>query len=486
MSNTLAEGQVLAGKYRVERVLGRGGMGVVVAAHHIHLDERVAIKFLLPEALVNAEATQRFVREARAAVRIKSEHVARVSDVGMLEGGEPYMVMEYLEGSDLADTLRERGALPVEQAVEFVLQASEAIAEAHVLGIVHRDLKPANLFVVRRADGVASVKVLDFGISKVSGPASDGEAHLTRTSAVMGSPLYMPPEQMAASRNVDPRADIWALGAILYELLCCRAAFLGESLPEVCLKIATLPPPPMRDFRADLQPGLEAVVLRCLEKDRERRYDNIAQLAHALLEFAPKRARSSVARISRTFEAAGLGPSSAELEAPHSPRPAHSAAAPAATAAATADSPTAAPWERSAAKPGSGSRAVPAVLAFVGVVGLAAAYMHFRGSPELPVSAVAPTSSVPLAASVPSVTPAAPVVAPVVAPAAPAVAPAVVNSAASASAKPAGASPPNAALRPVAAAARKPATAAVVTPHAAAAPAAPRADTGKNIFEDRN
>src|SRR6478752_489071 len=162
----LNEGEVLAGKYRIERVLGQGGMGIVVAATHLQLGERVALKFLLPEALSNPLAVERFAREARAAVKIKSEHVARVSDVGTLENGAPYMVMEYLDGSDLAAWLTQRGRLPVEQAVEFVLQASEAIAEAHSLGIVHRDLKPANLFVTRRPDGALSVKVLDFGISK--------------------------------------------------------------------------------------------------------------------------------------------------------------------------------------------------------------------------------------------------------------------------------------------------------------------------------
>ena len=299
--------QLLAGKYLVERELGRGGMGVVVAARHIQLDEKVAIKFLLPEAVSNAEVIERFVREARAAVRIKSEHVARVSDVGNLEGGEPYMVMEYLEGSDLAAWLQEQGALPVEQAVEFVLQASEAIAEAHALGIVHRDLKPANLFVVRRADGLLSIKVLDFGISKVSATGASGsDANLTRTAAIMGSPLYMPPEQLVASRGVDARADIWALGVILYELVAGQPPFSGETLTEICSKIAIQAPRAIRDFRADVPLALETILLRCLEKDRERRYPNVAELAHALVAFGPSRSRSSVERITRTIEAAGL------------------------------------------------------------------------------------------------------------------------------------------------------------------------------------
>ena len=196
------EGEILAGKYRVDKVLGVGGMGVVVAAYHIELDQRVAIKFLLPEVLDHGEAVARFAREARAAVKIKSEHVAKVTDVGKLENGAPYMVMEFLDGSDLSQWLTQRGALPVEQACEFVLQACEAIAEAHALGIVHRDLKPGNLFVIRRADGVLSVKVLDFGISKTaSGPGSGSAGAMTKTSALMGSPLYMSPEQMQSSRR---------------------------------------------------------------------------------------------------------------------------------------------------------------------------------------------------------------------------------------------------------------------------------------------
>ena len=331
------EGEVLAGKYRVERVLGRGGMGIVVAAHHLQLDEKVAIKFLLPEAVSNAEVIGRFVREARAAVRIKSEHVARVSDVGTLEDGAPYMVMEYLEGSDLAGWLKEHHVLPIEQAVEFVLQACEAIAEAHALGIVHRDLKPANLFVVRRADGLWSIKVLDFGISKVVAlDASGPDANLTRTTAVMGSPLYMPPEQLAASKTVDARADIWALGVILYELITGEAPFAGETLPEVCIKIAIEAPRGMRDLRADVPQALEAVVLRCLEKERARRYLNVAELALALVDFGPKRARNSVERIARTIQAAGL--SASALSLPGSER---SDAAPA-----TSGVGTDAPWGR--------------------------------------------------------------------------------------------------------------------------------------------
>src|SRR4051812_21122001 len=242
-------------------------MGVVVAAHHLQLDERVAIKFLLPQALESPEAVARFAREARAACKIKSDHVARVTDVGTLESGSPYMVMEYLEGSDLSELVRKRGALPVEETVELVLQACEALAEAHKLGIVHRDLKPANLFCVKRSDGLPYVKVLDFGISKVTNVGASGpDMSMTRTTAVMGSPLYMSPEQMTAAKNVDARTDIWALGVVLYELLSGKVPFHGDTYPELCIKIATQPPPPIREIRPDLPEAVGQVVARCLQK----------------------------------------------------------------------------------------------------------------------------------------------------------------------------------------------------------------------------
>jgi len=290
-----------------------------VAAHHLQLDQRVAIKFLLPEALGNAEVVARFAREARAAVKIKSEHVARVVDVGTLETGAPYMVMEFLQGSDLSSWLAQKGTLSVEQAVEFILQACEAIAEAHGLGIVHRDIKPANLFIVRPADGLYSVKVLDFGISKVGRLEPGFDMAMTKTTAVMGSPFYMSPEQMTSSRDVDARTDIWALGVVLYELLAGTVPFMGEALPEVCVKIATHPPPPLRAFRGDVPGGLEAIILRCLEKDPKRRYAHLAEFAAALAEFGPKRAKASAERILRVIQNAGLA---LDLAIPPSSRPA--------------------------------------------------------------------------------------------------------------------------------------------------------------------
>jgi len=301
------EGDVLVGKYRIERILGEGGMGIVAQAHHLQLDERVAIKFLLPNALENPEVVARFAREARAAVKIKSEHVARVIDVGELDSGAPYMVMEFLKGQDLQVRLRADGALPIENAVEYILQACEAIAEAHALGIIHRDLKPANLFIIRRRDGTESTKVLDFGISKTTGMAGSGpDAAMTSTQSMMGSPLYMSPEQMISARDVDTRTDIWALGVILFELLCARPPFMAESFPQLCIEIAQRPPAALQPLRPDVPPALEAAILRCLEKDREKRYHSVAEMVAALSPFAPARAQASVQRVSRVLAAAGI------------------------------------------------------------------------------------------------------------------------------------------------------------------------------------
>ena len=308
------EGDVLAGKFKIERVIGRGGMGVVVAATHVHLGERVALKFLLPEALHSPEAVERFAREARAAVRIKSEHVARVSDVGTLDNGAPYMVMEFLDGIDLAEWLLRRGPLPIEQAVEFVLQACEALAEAHTLGIVHRDLKPGNLFVIERPDGALAVKVLDFGISKATGLGSSG-ASMTKTSVAMGSPLYMSPEQMQSAKDVDARGDIWALGVLLYELISARTPFPGETMAELVLKIVTGTPVPLAAVCPQSPPALEGVILKCLEKDRGRRYQTIGELAVALVDFAPRRSKTSVRRIANVMQRAGMSASALQVPA---------------------------------------------------------------------------------------------------------------------------------------------------------------------------
>ncbi|MFZ5896537.1 MAG: serine/threonine protein kinase [Myxococcota bacterium] len=289
---------VIAGRYRIVRVLGAGGMGVVVAARHQDLDTLVAIKMLRPEVLSNRDVVARFAAEAKAAVRIKSEHVARVTDVGALPDGAPYMVMEYLEGSDLAALVEQSGPLPIEDAVDYVLQACEALTEAHCLGIVHRDLKPGNLFLTRRADGSEIVKVLDFGISK-SADGAGASASLTGTGAILGSPTYMSPEQLSSSKTVDRRTDIWALGVILHQIISGQLPFRADTLPELFMAIVQNQPPPLRSLRPDVPPGLAAVVLRCLEKDRTRRFENVGELAVALAPFAPPRSRICVERILR-------------------------------------------------------------------------------------------------------------------------------------------------------------------------------------------
>ncbi|HEY2733697.1 MAG TPA: serine/threonine-protein kinase [Polyangiales bacterium] len=298
------EGATLSGRYLLGRTLGAGGMGVVIAARHLDLDEWVAIKFLLPEVAQGAEAVGRFAREAWAASKIKSEYVARVNDVGRLPSGAPYIVMEYLEGLDLAAMLHSRGPLPIEQAVEFVLQACEGIAEAHALGIVHRDLKPSNLFCWRRSDGLLAVKVLDFGISKITQPIAAGaDLRITATATTVGSPLYMSPEQMSSAKVADARADVWALGVILQELITGTVPFCAASLPELAIKIATERPQSLRARREDVPKALERVLLRCLEKERDRRYASVAELARALAPFGPARARAPAERAERVLRA---------------------------------------------------------------------------------------------------------------------------------------------------------------------------------------
>jgi serine/threonine-protein kinase len=277
-------GEILHGKYRVERVIGQGGMGAVVSATHLQLEQTVAIKFLYTHAQNHPEALARFQREARAAVKLKSEHVARVIDVGQLEAtGAPFIVMEFLEGQDLADVILARGSLPSHEAVSFVLQACEAVGEAHTLGIVHRDLKPKNLFLTTTAKGLPLVKVLDFGISKLM---TGDDLSLTRTQTVIGSPNYMSPEQLRSARDVDQRADIWALGAILYELLTAHVPFPAETVTQLTAMVIADPPTPIESYRTDLTDGLKAVVAKCLAKARDDRYATVEELATALLPFA--------------------------------------------------------------------------------------------------------------------------------------------------------------------------------------------------------
>jgi serine/threonine protein kinase len=291
---------IVAGKYRVERMLGEGGMGVVVAARHLELDQPVAIKFLLPQIAEQASSAERFRREAKAAARIKSEHVCRVLDVGTLESGVPYMVMEYLEGCDLSSEVSFRGRLPAAEAIDYVLQACEAVAEAHAAGIVHRDLKPENLYLARRPDGTRAVKVLDFGVSK-SLLEGAGHLKLTRTASIVGSPLYMSPEQLDAAKDVDVRADIWALGTILYELMTGRTPFAADSIPQLVAAVLHSAPPTFAALGVTAPGGLEPAVLKALEKERNNRFSTVADFARGIAPFAPPHAAVSASRIARVL-----------------------------------------------------------------------------------------------------------------------------------------------------------------------------------------
>jgi serine/threonine protein kinase len=329
-------GTVLAGKYRIGPVLGRGGMGMVAFAHHLQLKQPVAIKFLHPFVGHDGDAVTRLLREAQAAARLRSEHVARVLDVGASGNGTPFIVMEHLEGQDVASLLR-AGPVPPSTAVDIVVQACEALAEAHALGIVHRDLKPSNLFVTRRLDGSTLVKVLDFGISKttvdtdagvpdtqvIQGDAIDTqrsgddaggddvivppppaaawiEPGATRTEAVMGTPGYMSPEHMRSSKHVDARTDVWSIGVVLYELLAGRRPFLADTRVALRTLVEAAPLPPLPP---SVSTGLARAVARCLVKDPADRFPDVAALTAALAPFAPApdEVQAAAARMARVL-----------------------------------------------------------------------------------------------------------------------------------------------------------------------------------------
>jgi serine/threonine-protein kinase len=282
-------GELLDGKYSLTRVIGEGGMGVVYEAVHVRLGQRVALKMLLPEIAARPDVVARFEREARAAVRLSGPHVARVLDVVTLPDGRPYMVMEYLEGRDLAAELAERGPLPIHEAVGYLLQACEGMAEAHRIGTVHRDLKPGNLFLNVQGGGRA-VKVIDFGISKI---ADETQVSVTATFSALGTALYMSPEQVRSAKNVDGRSDVWSLGVILYELLAGKPPFEGENVPTVVAAIIADPPAPLRERRPEVPLALEAAVLKALCKNRDERFQDTAAFAAAIERFRDPAALSA-------------------------------------------------------------------------------------------------------------------------------------------------------------------------------------------------
>ncbi|MDI1444318.1 serine/threonine-protein kinase [Polyangium sp. 6x1] len=304
-------GEVIAGKYRVEREIGRGGMGLVLLAMHVDLEQPVAVKVLHEHSAYDDGAIARFIREARAAGKIQSEHVARVMDAGLLPEGGAYIVMELLDGKDLADVLHDEGALDVAVAVKHLLEACDAVAAAHAVGIVHRDLKPANLFLARKPDETQIVKVLDFGVSKMVLPnAPTAVSGLTQSGQIFGSPSYMAPEQLRSATDVDARADIWSLGVVLYELVTGRLPFPARTMADMMAAVVRDPPQPLAEVRADAPPELEAILMRCLEKEPSDRYSSVGELARALAPLSPGN-EALVARIERVSarSAAGGAPS---------------------------------------------------------------------------------------------------------------------------------------------------------------------------------
>ena len=292
-------GDMLAGKYRLEGVLGEGGMGVVFVGVHASLDERVAIKVLHPKRASDPQIVTRFVREAKTGFKLRSEHAVRTLDVGVHatpSGDLPYIVMELLDGQDLSHLIDSSGAVPIPQAVGLVLQACEALASAHALGIVHRDLKPSNLFLIDGPDGKPFLKVLDFGISKMN-EVADAARSVTTTDAVLGSPGYMPPEQMRASRDVDARADIWSLAMVLWEMLVGKPMFASDTFPEMCAKVLHGDLPTPRQAGAAIPDALEAVITRALASEPDDRYPTVLAFAEALAPFLDADPSSRLARI---------------------------------------------------------------------------------------------------------------------------------------------------------------------------------------------
>ncbi|AKV00989.1 serine/threonine protein kinase [Labilithrix luteola] len=304
---SIAVGETIASKYFVEAVIGEGGVGFVYAAQNLELDERVALKVLKDEMLAREEIVGRFMREAKAVCRIKSENVAAVYDVGTTRNGAPFFVMEYLDGQDLRVAIDDQGRLGVREVTDYAMQVCAALAVAHAEGIVHRDIKPENLFLTKRA-GLDVVKVLDFGISKtaLTGSVLSSVLPLVKTTNLMGTPLYMSPEQIRSAERVDSRSDIWSLGMVMFEALAGRLPVQADSITELCAAILESPFDSLSNYRNDLPDGLMEVIEKCLEKRVEDRYQNVAELAMALLPFAPTRSRICAERAANALAGAGL------------------------------------------------------------------------------------------------------------------------------------------------------------------------------------
>jgi serine/threonine protein kinase len=411
----LGPGTIVADKYRLERVLGRGGMGMVIEAKHVQLGTSFALKFLHRSILGTETVPERFLREARATAALRSEHVCRVFDVGSFEG-VPFLVMELLEGTDLEKVLRREKRIPPQVACSYIIQACAGVSEAHAAQIVHRDLKPGNLFLANRADGGSIVKVLDFGIAKAP---QEAELGLTGTNAILGSPAYMSLEQLRSSRLVDTRSDIWSLGVILFELIAGRRPFDGAGVADLALRIAMEPNPSLpedlvagglaRGKLARVRGELDEIIARCLARDPADRYQSVAELALALAPFADEPERRIASSLGRA-----AGPSVVSIVA--EPPPSESQEA---TTMQSSGVIEAAP--RLARKPRARAGLVALAAAVVCGISLAVVAMSGGASPEARATAQRETGEAAVAVA-PSPPP--PPAAPAPAPAAPAPAPA--------------------------------------------------------------
>ncbi len=279
------EGKIIAGRYRVERLLGQGGMGSVWAGRHLTLNQLVAVKFIHPRLASSVEALRRFDTEAKAAARLKTRHAVTVHDHGITADGEPYIVMEYLEGESLEHRLRTRGALPFAEVVSVIGQAARALSAAHEQGIIHRDLKPDNVFLAQEREAPEFgyvVKVVDFGIAKLIADEAAQGASATQAGVVLGTPHYMSPEALTASAPVGPAADVWSLGACAFAAACGRVPFEGDAIGDVVLKVCASPLPVPSRLRPELPKAFDAWFARACARSIAQRFATVAEAEAAL------------------------------------------------------------------------------------------------------------------------------------------------------------------------------------------------------------